>query len=102
MGITVNIRHEGKTVSFRIISEGRGFMEARRRFGNLDVCPLCKERISPKVARVWLVISNQVGVPNRILHDECMQEKTPEYAFRLIAEDYKEAQRYRDWFPKDS
>jgi len=100
MGTTINIRYEGKDVSLRIMPDGRQFMEARRRYGHLDVCPLCKERISPKVARVWLVVSNQAGVPNRILHDECMQGKTPEYAWRLIAEGWKEAQQYRDWFPQ--
>ena len=97
-----SIRYGGKTVSFREYSDDQAkkFVEARLRYGNMDVCPLCKRRFVVKnTTGVVLIVSNQVGIPNRFVHSECMADKTDEYAFRLIAEDYKEAQKYADWFP---
>ena len=96
----ISIKYEGKTVAFRIIDNGRMFMAARRRYRYIDVCPLCLEKISSEnQSPVILVISNQAGIPNRILHSECMEGKTAEYAFELIADSYAIAMESAHWFP---
>jgi len=93
------IQYDGKVVSFRRMHDGQRFIAVRKRIKVKDFCPLCKKRFLPEnTTSVSLVISNQAGVPNRFVHDECLEDKTLEYAFRLIAEDWKEAQRYQDWF----
>ena len=96
----ISIKYEGKTVAFRIIDNGRMFMAARRRYRYIDVCPLCLEKISSEnQSPVILVISNQAGIPNRMLHNECMEGKTAEYAFKLIADSYAIAKQSAHWFP---
>ena len=95
-----DIQYEGKTVVFRIDNNGRRFIAARKRNGHIDVCPLCLEKFSSEnQSPVILVISNQVGIPNRILHSECMEGKTAEYAFELIADSYAIAMESAHWFP---
>jgi len=93
------IMWDGKGVTFRYMEDGKKFVAARRRYGNRDVCPLCKKAFTTlTTTSVYLIISNQVGIPNRFVHTECMKEKTPAYAFRLITENYQEALKYQDWF----
>lgn len=93
------IRWNGKTVGFRNMPDGKRFVQVRRGWGNKDVCPLCKRVFTKSTTTsVILIISNQVGVPNRFVHSECLIDKTDEYAFRLIAEDYEAAKKYSDWF----
>ena len=95
-----SIKWDGKLVSFREIAYGKKFVQARKRYRFDDVCPLCKLKFPPDDdAAVVLVISNQVGIPNRILHASCLEDKTDEYAFRLIAEDFELSKDYADWFP---
>ena len=95
-----DIQYEGKTVGFRVINDVRKFTAARRRYGHIDICPLCLEKFSSKnQSSVILVISNQAGIPNRMLHNECMEGKTAEYAFKLIADSYAVAMQYAHWFP---
>lgn len=93
------VMHDGKTVAFRNIPDGRQFARMRHRMREKDRCALCKEAFAlENTTGVVLVISNQAGIPNRFVHSECMEDKTPEHAFRLIAEDWKEAQKYEGWF----
>ena len=95
-----DIQYEGKTVVFRIINDSQKFTVARNRNGHMDVCPLCLEKFSSEnQSPVILVISNQVGIPNRILHSECMEGKTAEYAFKWIADSYAVAMQSAHWFP---
>lgn len=101
---TRHIRYEGKSVAFRALPDGRKFVAARRRLGHIDVCPLCKTKFTlDTITGVVLVVSNQAGIPNRFVHQECLEDKTDEYAFRLIVEDWNVAnqhrQQCRDWFP---
>jgi len=98
---TQRIEWDGKSVGFRLMSDGISFVKTRRRIGFIDVCPICKEKFSvSKITGVILIISNQVGIPNRFIHVECLEDKTYAYAFSIIAEDWKEAQPYKDWFPQ--
>jgi hypothetical protein len=105
MNTSREIPYDGKHVLIRKISEeGKAFMEARCRYGNRDICPICRERFVPsKTTAIHLIVSNQVGIPNRIVHDECLADKTDEYAWRIIAEDYKRAmqswEEIKGWFP---
>ena len=95
-----NIKYDGKTVAFKRIEDGQKFIVARRRYQHTDVCPLCKITFTPQsVTAVVLIVSNQAGIPNRVVHEECLEDKTDEYAFRLISMDYKESKAYADWFP---
>jgi len=102
-----NIKYKGKTVSFRLIEKGAEFIKARKRYGYLDKCPLCKKGFNSQEEQVVLIISNQVSIPNCILHNDCLQDKTDEYAFRLIAEDYQYANGlnaliFASWFPNNN
>lgn len=92
----------GKHVSFRAMPDGEQFIKARKGiYREPDVCPLCKCAFSiESTTGVVLIISNQAGIPNRFVHEECLEDKTDEYAFQLIVQDYKTAQLYKDWFPK--
>ena len=95
-----DIQYEGKTVAFRIVIDVQKFIAERKRNGHMDVCPLCLEKFSSEnQLPVILVISNQAGIPNRILHSECMEGKTAEYAFELIADSYTIAMESAHWFP---
>lgn len=74
-------------------------IEARRRLDHLDVCPLCEEKIRPTNGlEVVMMISNQAGIPNRILHGDCFDKHTPEHALRFIAGSYEESLCYAHWF----
>lgn len=94
-----SIRWNGKIVSFRKMPDGKRFIRVRRRIKEHDVCPLCKAAfVDENTTSVVLIISNQAGVPNRFVHSECLADKTDEYVFRLIAEDYKDALEFAHWF----
>jgi len=93
------VKHYGKNVYFETITDGTKFMKARVRYGFRDICPLCKTRISKhNVTSVVLVVSNQVGVPNRILHSECYDKGLPENIWNRIFCDWLTAQKHKDWF----
>ena len=80
---------DGKSVGLKHIKDGTKFMEARKRYGFRDICPLCRQVIqTSSVTSVELVVSNQVGIPNKILHHECVEDKTDEYVVQLLASDY--------------
>ena len=94
-----SIKYKGKTVSFRYFKEGKKFVEVRRRHGDVDMCPLCKKVFRKNdVGGIYLIVSNQAGVPNRFIHEEC---KKYDFfmTFDIIACDYQEALQYKDWFP---
>jgi len=94
-----HILYEGKRILFREMPNGKRFIEVRRRIGSRDVCPLCKQIFRKStITSVVLITSSQVDIPNRFVHSECLVNKTDEYAFKLIAEDYEEAKKYSDWF----
>lgn len=94
-----SIKYDGKTVSFRKITTGGTFVAARRKMGNIDICPICKKKFTVKSTTVViLIISNQVGIPNRFVHSECNEGKTFEYMFNIIANSWKCAQDYKHWF----
>lgn len=101
MNIPTTIPYDGKQIYFRSVVEG--FIKARRRLGFSDVCPLCKKTHFQKdKQKVVLITSNQVGIPNRIVHYECMKDDLPEYVFQLIAQDWENAQKYKDWFTQNN
>ena len=97
------IQHDGKHVSIRKMDDGKEFVEARRRFGHSDICPICRKQFAPnEITAIHLIVSNQVGIPNRYVHDECLVDKLDAYAWRIIAEDYVEAMKkweeIKGWF----
>jgi len=97
---TQHIDWRGKQVCFRRMPDGDRFVRTRLRIGHEDVCPLCKKRFGlDNVTSVTLIISNQVNVPNRFVHDECLARHTLEHAFKLIADDYEAAKAHAHWFP---
>lgn len=97
--MTESIQWNGLHVGFRVLQDGVKFVKTRQRLGEKDMCPLCKKYFQVHgTTSVVLVISNQAGVPNRFLHSECVKDKTKEYAFGLIAQDWEDAQKYKDWF----
>lgn len=96
---------EGKHVSFRLQSDGVKFVTSYARYHDgHPTCPMCKDLITAgsvelRGGSIWLMISNQVGIPNRIIHHTCFFVVTPEYALSRIADDWKQAQAFKDWFP---
>jgi len=95
MSENIKVLHDGDSVVFR--RAPIEFAQARFRYKHVDYCPLCKELLGTKCP-VVILCSNHVGVPNSYLHDECFDKCTPEYAWRMIFEDWKEAQKYKHWF----
>jgi hypothetical protein len=88
-----SILYNGKTVSIRAIEDSEKFIQSRIRiFGKKDICPLCRQHIDS--GDITLIVSNQANIPNRIAHNACFADKTDEYAFRLIAEDYQRFQQF--------
>jgi hypothetical protein len=92
--------YEGKPVAFRLMLDGKQFIYNRKKVKkNPDICPLCRKPfIEETITSVILIISNQVGIPNRFVHSECMANLTEEYALHCIANDYQEALKYYHWF----
>jgi len=104
MAITERISYHGKSVGFRVYDDGTEFMTARKRYGFRDICPLCKKAISVNsITGVALIVSNQAGIPNRIIHIECMDLRSFEDVFQRVARSYEEAkqamEQHGDWFP---
>ena len=94
-----SITHNGKTVGFRRLPDGQRFIQARHRIGKHDLCPLYNVAFAPEnTTAVILIISNQAGVPNRFCHEECLADKTLEYAFHEIAEDWEAAKAAGEQF----
>jgi hypothetical protein len=93
------IQWEGKNVAFAPIEDGVKFINARRRYSKFaGVCPICKiEFDENNTTSLWLVISNQVGIPNRYCHSECFVDKTFEYVFKIIYDDYQLAKFHMEW-----
>jgi len=90
------VKHNGKIVVICPQQDGEKFIEG---LGERDICPLCKQHFRKgSTPTLILIVSNQVGIPNRMVHTECMEDKTDEYAFALIAGDFEESKRYADWF----
>ena len=101
-----SVRHNGKTVRFHRVLDGHQFLRNRKGIvlllgGEHDICPLCKQAFTlDNTSEIVLVISDRAGVPNRFLHVECTQDKTIEYVWNLIAEDWEAAQKYLHWFDR--
>ena len=91
---------DGKIVQFRVIEDGRKFNAGRQRvLGKPEICPVCHMPLLPSgPEKVVLMISNQAGIPNRVLCYDCFDKGTPAYTLRKIAEDYAAAQEYAGWF----
>jgi hypothetical protein len=90
-----NVESGGRKVNFRSVPDG--FTAARKRLDHFDICPLCKEQTcDPSI----LMISNQAGVPNRIIHRACFDDLDPYEVWQTIFRDWQDAQVYRDWFPE--
>jgi hypothetical protein len=95
-----NIWWDGKQVAFVPMPDGKRFVEVAQRHGDHHHCPLCRRTFEAETTTsVTLIISNQAGVPNQFVHDECLAPLTDAFAFRYIAEDYQEAKKYAHWFP---
>lgn len=96
----LRVWYDGKPIVFRKIPGGEKYAEARGRIhGKYDVCPLCREKMTPKkVTMIYLMIGGRADIPNRHIHAECLEDKTIEYAFSCILERWQEAQKYSDWF----
>ncbi len=104
MTTTQKIQYNGKSVGFRVYEDGTEFMAARGRMGVRDICPLCKQTIRKETCgSIALIVSNQVGVPNRIIHIDCTSGLSNEDVFRAIAASYEAAKlamkEHGDWFP---
>ena len=94
-----HIYWDGKKVVFRYMEDGENFIEARRRLGRMDYCPLCGELFTPgTMTSVVLVWSNQVGIPDRICHAECFAEHTPEIVFNIIAGNFELYLKFKETF----
>lgn len=88
-----SVLYDGKTVSLRAIEDSEKFIQSRIRiFGKKDICPICRQKIDS--GDITLIVSNQAGIPNRIVHNDCLSDKTDEFAFRIIAEDYQRFQQF--------
>ena len=99
MDLPRSFTYNGKGVGLRLMTDGQGFIKTRSRIVDSDTCPICRKVFTKdNTTSIVLIISNQIGIPNKFVHIECMEDKTPEYAFKIIADDYKEALKYKHWF----
>ena len=100
--MSTSIIYEGKTIGFKTMLDGQGFIGARRRINAHDICPICKKPFTPEgTTSVLLIISNQADVPNRFCHTECTIDKTLEYVFKIIADSYEEAKQHINWMKEN-
>jgi len=96
--MNTTIRYDGKPVGFRMMPDGASFIKTRCRIEERDICPICNNEFTPEnTTSVILVISNQVDVPNRFCHTECLSDKTLEHAFQLILHSYEDAKEHIKW-----
>lgn len=90
--------NKDKKVGFKKMNDGEQFIKTRQKIGEKDICPLCKTPFTfNNTTAILLVISNQVGVPNRFCHSECIADKSLEWVFKIINDDYEIAKKYIKW-----
>lgn len=94
-----SIKWKDKTIGFCDLPDGSQFVQARQRIDEMDICSICKKYFQAhNTTSVVLIISNQAGIPNRFVHSECMEGKTDEEVFALIAKHWEKVQKYKGWF----
>ncbi len=84
------VKFEGKTVTFRDCGDWQHDSDGR-------TCPLCGRPFTPP-GLVIRMLSSEIGVPNRLIHNECLAAETLKDSLRNIVRDWREAQPYRHWF----
>lgn len=85
-----SIKWGDKTVVFYFYAD---YFKKRRIVRRSEICAICKQPITE--GDIWLIISNQVGVPNRQVHGECFTGF--EETFEKIVEDYERAKIHFEW-----
>ncbi len=84
------VAFEGKTVIFRDCGDW-----AHDSGGH--TCPLCGLTIMG-TGLIIRMLSRQIGLPDRLIHRECLAGATLEYSLNRLVRDWREAQQYRHWF----
>jgi hypothetical protein len=76
-----------------------GFIKIRKSIKRPEICPICLKILEER-DNLYLVISNQAGIPNRVLHETCVT--SPEETIAKLADLYEEAkimqQQFGHWF----
>ena len=85
-----SIKWGDKTVVFYFYAD---YFRNRRVVRPRQICAICKQMITE--GDIWLIISNQVGVPNRQIHAKCFTAF--EDTFQQIADDYERARVHLEW-----
>jgi hypothetical protein len=76
-----------------------GFIKIRKKIKKPEICPICLKELD-EVDDLYLVISNQAGIPNRVLHESCVM--SPVETIAKLADLYEEAKimhkQFGHWF----
>lgn len=95
----MNAGYNSKPIRFFHVGDSGKFFKTRKSMKEVDVCPICLEQFAG-AEDVYLVISNQAGIPNRILHTSCV--KNEDETIIRLASLYKTAKemkkQFGDWF----
>lgn len=79
------------------IKDSEKFLRARKSIKENDICPFCLKSFNNE-DNIYFVISNQIGIPNRILHKECIS--TEDEAIDKLASLYEKAKVMRGKYEK--
>lgn len=71
---------------------GSEFIQARKRLGHSDICPLCRRQFGPE-DEIYLILNNFKLFPNAMCHTGCVDGPGKEEAIRLLDAAYSDAKR---------
>lgn len=93
----MNAGYNGQPIRFFQINNSIQFFRTRKRIKKEDICPICMQAANDKI---FLVISNQAGIPNRILHQECVinEDETIARLASLYEEAKAKHKEFAPWF----
>jgi hypothetical protein len=93
------VHHNGVYVRFHYMKPNGGFIKIRKSIKKPEICPICMKELVESDG-LYLVISNQAGVPNRVLHKTCVT--TQQETMDKLGVLYEEAQimhkQFGHWF----
>jgi len=92
-------QYNGIYVRFHYIEGNGGFIKIRKKTRKAEICPICLKALEES-DNLYLVMSNQAGIPNRVLHEDCVT--SPQETINKLADLYKEAKimhkQFWHWF----